>query len=143
MPFLFKDRRRFEMPITRLTALEIFSQARDLQIAVSGELPKHGGKRAFGITRGPGHNFKPLLSSQPVFDGLEPAVDAIRSALEDILEAATAVLADSSSLAAGIMNPDNRPEEEMEGVLTPGLIERICEELRKTQVASTFQMEEG
>ena len=73
-----------ERMITRLTALEIFSNPRDIQITIGQEEGKYG----LGIFRGPGHDFKPLVSTTDCpLESFEEAVTIIREALEAVCKA--------------------------------------------------------
>jgi len=71
--------------ITMGTALEIFTNPRDLQVTIAQEL-NGGGKFGFGIFRGPGHGFKPLLTSAFFAEALEEAVQAVRGVLETTVQ---------------------------------------------------------
>ncbi len=84
------------MGISMITALEIFTNPGDLKIAIGQE--KEGSKFAIGIFRGPGHNFRPMLTSQPFAEKLEDAVKAIKGILESIREDLTKDFANGKSL---------------------------------------------
>lgn len=120
-----------------ITALEIFTNPGDLEITIGQE--KEGAKFSIGIFRGPGHNFKPMLTSQPFAEKLEDAVKAIQGTLESIHEALTKDFADRKSLPSQYLNPDSR-EIDQSKILNPDLISRILDELRQHQVASTYKM---
>jgi hypothetical protein len=125
------------MGIGMFTALEIFTNPGDLEITIGQE--KVGAKFAIGIFRGPGHNFRPILTSQPFAEKLEDAVEAIRGTLESIREALTKDFADRKSLPSQYLNPD-RQEIDPSKVLNQDLIRRILEELRAHGKASTCKM---
>ncbi len=120
-----------------ITALEIFTNPSDLEITIEQE--KEGAKFAVGIFRGPGHNFKPMLTSQPFAEKLEDAVETIKRTLESIHEALTKDFADRKSLPSQYLNPDGL-EIDQSKVLNPKLIARILNELRQHRVASTYKM---
>jgi len=119
------------------TALEIFTNPGDLEITIRQE--KEGAKFTIGIFRGPGHNFKPMLTSQPFAGKLEDAVEAIKRTLESIHEVMTKDLADQKSLTSQYLNPDGLVVDQSK-VLNLDLIARILDELRQHKVASTYKM---
>jgi hypothetical protein len=123
-----------------ITALEIFTNPADLEIIIGQD--KEGAKFAVGIFRGPGHNFKPMLTSQPFAEKLEDAVEAIKRTLELIHEVLTKDCEDRKSLpslSSQCLNPDGL-EIDLFEVLNLELITRILEELRRHRVASTYKM---
>ncbi|MEX0930500.1 MAG: hypothetical protein WDZ79_02350 [Candidatus Paceibacterota bacterium] len=125
------------MGISLQTALEIFTNPGDLVITLGQE--EEGTKFAIGIFRGPGHNFKPMLTSQPFAEKHEDAVEAIREILESIREAMTKYFADRKSIPSRYLNPDGL-EIDQSKVLNPELIARILDELRQHRGASTRKM---
>lgn len=120
-----------------LTALEIFTNPDDLEITIGQE--KEGAKFTIGIFRGPGHNFKPMLTSQPFAEKLEDAVEVIKGILESIREAIAKDFANRKSLPSQYLNPDGL-EIDQSKVLNLDLIARILDELRQHKVASTYKM---
>lgn len=124
------------MGISMITALEIFTNPGDLKIAIGQE--EEGSKFAIGIFRGPGHNFKPMLTSQPFAEKLEDAVEAIKEILESIREDLTNDFANVKSLLSQCLNPDGLGIDQSK-VLNPDLIARILEELRQHKVARTYK----
>ena len=120
-----------------ITALEIFTNPGDLEITIGQE--KEGAKFAIGIFRGPGHNFKQMLTSQPFAETQEDAIEAIKGVLESIHEAMTKEFADRKSLPSQYFNPDGQ-EIDQAKVLNPDLISRILDELRQHRVAGTYKM---
>jgi hypothetical protein len=125
------------MGISMITALEIFTNPADLEITIGQE--KEGAKFSIGIFRGPGHNFKPMLTSQPFAETQEDAIEAIEGILEPIHEAMTKDFADRKSLSSQYLNPDGL-EIDQSKVLNPELITRILDELRRHRVASTYKI---
>jgi len=123
--------------ITMLSALEIFNNPADIEIIVSEE--KVSGKFAIGIFRGPGHNFKPILTSQPFAETKEDAVKEVDIILRSIHEVVTKEFENKESFASHYLNPDNK-ELDQAKVLNLGLISRILDELRQHQEVSTFTM---
>jgi hypothetical protein len=70
------------MSLSRLTALEICTNPTDLEFQVA----ESKGKHAIMITRGPGHRFKLLLTTEAVFESRTVAVSTIRSVLDVALK---------------------------------------------------------
>ena len=125
------------MGISLLTALEIFTNPGDLEITIGQE--REGAKFAIGIFRGPGHNFKPMLTSQPFAETQEDAIGAIKGTLDSIHEAMTKDFADRKSLPSQYLNP-NGEEIDQSKVLNPDLIAQVLDELRRHRVANTYKM---
>lgn len=123
--------------ISRATALEIFTNPTDLEFTISQE--EGGRKFAVGIYRGPGHNYKPMLTSEPFAKTLDEAVETVKVILEAIVKTETEGLNDQRSLVTQILNPDNRPVDQSK-VLNAELIARIVDELRLHKKASTWEM---
>ena len=125
------------MGISMLTALEIFTNPHDLEISIGQE--KEGAKFAIGIFRGPGHNFKCMLTSQPFAETREDAIKAIEGTLQTVHEAVTREFKNSGSLASQYLNPDGQ-EINQSKVLNQNLIARILEELRAHGKTSTCKI---
>ena len=124
--------------IDKITALEIFSNPRDLEIFVGKD--RDSGKFAVCIFRGPGHDFKPLITSKPFAETLESVITKTEEILEIILQISTDEFCNKESLIARILNPDGQDTDQFD-VLDHDLIVRIIEELRQHQVASTYKMQ--
>ncbi|MEI8337712.1 MAG: hypothetical protein WCF92_01020 [bacterium] len=120
-----------------ITALEIFTNPNDLEIIIGQK--KAGDKFEIGFFRGPGHRFKPMLTSEPFAEKLEDAVEAIKGILESICEALTKEFSDQKSLPSQYLNPEGHKINQSK-VLNTDLINRILEELRQHKVASTYKM---
>jgi len=128
------------MGITRLTALEIFTNPNDLRLSVVREEGKgESGKYAILITRGPGHSFKLLLSSQPFAATVDEAARDIGEILEFIRQNATKDLERPDDGLAQFLNPGGQPVDQSR-VLNEELIDRILIELRAHRFADTCQM---
>jgi len=123
--------------ISRLIALEIFTNPSDLEIIIGQE--KSSGKYAIAIMRGPGHNFKMMLDSEPFAENFEDALKTAREILEIIQQAITKELKDPENLVIQILNLDKQAIDQSK-VLNPDLINRIVDELRKHKIASTYKM---
>lgn len=119
--------------IRRVTAFEIFTNPHDLEFRI----PEVDGKWAIIITRGPGHRFRMMLSSEPVFPNKKEAVDGVRNTLDLVRQACTQELSDPSSFAAQRMNPDNKSLEEAI-VLTAAMQEHIIQDLQEKNASSTY-----
>ena len=125
------------MGISMITALEIFTNPGDLEITIGQE--KGGGKFAIGIFRGPGHNYKSVLTSQPFAETQEDAIKAVEETLQTVHEAITKESENRGSLASQYLNPDGQ-EIDQSKVLNQELIARILGEIRQLQKASTCKM---
>lgn len=125
------------MGLRIITTLEIFTNPGDLEITIGQE--KEEEKFAIGIFRGPDHNFKPMLTSQPFFETREDAIKVVEGILQTVHEAATKEFKDSRSLASQYLNP-NGQEIDQSRVLNQGLIGRIIEELRAHGKVSTCKI---
>lgn len=104
------------------SVLEIYSNPADLQIFVGEDAETK--EWGFAITRGPGHNFKPILSSQPFAKTLAEVVDGVRTLLQNVC----------------IMVEKETFPGDPSTCLTPELINRIGEDLLRNKVANTFEM---
>jgi hypothetical protein len=125
------------MGIDMITALEIFTNPGDLEITVGQE--KEGTKFAIGIFRGPGHNYKPMLTSQPFAETQEDAIKAVEGTLHTVYEAIIKEFENRDSLASQYLNPDGRKIDQL-NILSKELIVRILDELRQHGKASTCKM---
>lgn len=125
------------MGISIITALEIFTNPGDLEITIGQE--NEGSKFAFGIFRGPGHNFKPMLTSQPFAETQEDAIKTVEGILQTVHEAIAKEFKDSGSPASQYLNPDGQ-EIDQSKVLNQELITRILEELRAHGKESTCKI---
>lgn len=124
--------------ISRITALEIFSQPDDLEFVIF----EKGGLFGFLITRGPGHNFKLIISTSPYAADLAQAIRGVDTTLEHVCSYATAEVGNSGSLVAAFMNPDNRPVDDANG-LSALYRERIIADLTSKRTASTYTYKKG
>ncbi len=125
------------MGISALTGLEIFTQPDDLEFSVPKA--KVGGKFGILITRGPGHNFKLLVSGDPILDTREAAIEIIKGGLQDILIKSEQTLTNPSDFLRGLINPENLPLAQM-NVLTQERIDWIIKELAAHGIASTYKL---
>jgi len=87
------------MGLTRLTVLEIYTNPADLEFQIA----ESGGKYAVMVTRGPGHRFKLLLTTEAVFEKREIAIDSIRA----VLDAALSEGKQAFSEQTGALNQEN------------------------------------
>jgi len=126
--------------ITRLSALEIFSNPKDLEIIIAHgkETKKYG----FLISRGPGHNFKIILEAKPFSEKPEEVVDTIKQLLEGIQKITKEDLKNKDNLITQILNPDGEELDES-NILNQELIDRIIKELQNKKIASTYKMFKG
>jgi hypothetical protein len=107
------------MSVTLLTAYEMVHNRTDLMF-IAGEHKTEQGKFAFCITRGPGHRYKPLLSSKFEFESQESAADAVQEILTAVVEAV-----------------EERLGKNRDGALTAEDCQVIMEALRRTGSVET------
>lgn len=119
--------------ISLFSALEIFTQPDDLQFSIG----EQAGKWGLAITRGPGHDYKLIITSQPVLESREAAANAIKTLLTDICTAATSELNKPKSMLAALANPDGLPIDDAH-MLSGEYRERIFNDLMEHGVAQTF-----
>jgi hypothetical protein len=123
--------------IARMSACEIYANPYDISIFI-GEGRDMPGKYGFMISRGPGHNYKPILSAAPVFRGEEEAIVYIKAILESIVKSATELLEKPGDFMSQIwadMMKDAKPEE----LLNQEVIERIITQLKATKNVDTHE----
>ena len=128
--------------ITMSTALEVFTNPYDLFISIGQE--KDGGKYVFVIMRGPGHDFKPLISTTPFFGSAEDAVKALELNLNLMSMAARTAFANKKGdMEILLLLADHGLSGGIDesNVLNPDLIKRIGVELRERRVAKTYEMQ--
>lgn len=125
------------MGISMTTALEIFANPGDLEITIGQETEE--AKFAIGIFRGPGHHFRPLVTSQPFAETKEEAIKAVEGILRTVQEAITKELDSRDNLTSQYLNPDGW-EMDQSKVLNLDLISRILDALRQHGVASTNKL---
>ena len=119
--------------ISRISALEIFTRPDDLYVSVGGE----GRAFSFLIGRGPGHNHKVIVSTDPAFESKGTAIEYVRQFLIGICDIMKKEVTNSDNLVAKISNPGNLPESEMDHILTPAIIDRIITDLKEKNHAET------
>lgn len=112
------DQRTYNMA-TFLTLLEIYSNPNDLQF----QIPRKDDKSAIMISRGPGHNFKLLLSSEYVFNSLNDAVNTIKTILDTVIKEC------SDGFVCSKIN---------DRVLTEKDVQRILSELKEGRISVTY-----
>lgn len=126
------------MGLNLLIALEVANQYRDLCISVfkDDSSDKHG----FLISRGPGHNFKPLLSTNACFENKQSVIEATGNLLEAIVRITKNEIGENSQdIPAAIINPGNQPLEKLD-ILNQERIEQIIKALKVENVANTWEM---
>lgn len=124
------------MTISVITAFEIYTNPFDLKLLIVKEID--GAKYSIFVLRGPGHNFKPLLTTQPFTEELEFAVEVVKETLESINKAVTERFADRNIFPSLVLNPDGL-EIDMSMVLNPDLISRIVADLQRNGAAHTYK----
>ena len=116
-----------------LTAMEIFTNPHDLLIVIGQ--PKENGNYVFEICRGPGHDYKILLNTTPVFTKKEEVVKKIGEILTVIQEACKEELEDKKSVFHPIFGPIDLAK-----VLNAEIIEHIIKELENKSFINTCEI---
>ena len=119
-----------------IDALEIFTHPKDLHILV-GKMKDRSGW-GMSLCRGPGHDFKPLVSSRKGLPSREKLIKLVRQVLESVVNVGEKELSDDKSLVGRLCNPENVPVEEAD-VLRQEDVERICESLCSSDEVKTYQ----
>ena len=125
------------MGMSMITAMEIFTNPHDLEIIIGQE--KSGGKFAIGIFRGPGHSYRPLVTSHMCAETVKDAVETVQGILEMIEQVMAKEVLNRDSVAFQYLNPEGQ-EIDQSKVLNPDLIGSIVRELEQHQKASTYKM---
>ncbi len=122
--------------MTRLTALEIITNPRDIHIIVGEKDSKFG----FAIMRGPGHGYKLLLDTDGhPFETKQTAIECISSLLKAAWDDTSKQLVDPKSPTGSIVNADQLSLTEM-CLLNPGCFSKITESLTATGVVNTWEL---
>ncbi len=122
--------------LSLLTALEIFTNPGDLEIKIGRDLSS--GKFSLGIFRGPGHNFKAMVTWDPFAETSQVAIEAVEEILTISRREITKQFRDKKSLPSEFLNPSGKKIDQTK-VLSPEVIAWILAELRQKQVASTYE----
>lgn len=88
--------------MTRLTAYEIASNPDDIVVTHAG--PDANGKYSGWITRGEEHNYKPLLSSNAVYDSAQAADNAMEQVVVQIKKFVEKDLAEPGNPIAALLS---------------------------------------
>lgn len=123
------------MGLSAVTVLEIYTNPEDLEFAIGED--EESGKWSLAVTRGPGHHFKLLLSADDTLGSKNEAIEQVSLLLKTVREEGRRVLTDPENLIGKIVNPKGLAPEDME-VLTGEQSERVLEELRSSNVSSTY-----
>jgi hypothetical protein len=124
-----------------ITAVEIFTNPTDLYFSIAKG--KTGG-HLLAISRGPGHNFKLLLTrDEPGFESKELAIGAVRDILTNVRKHILKILKeDPDDLLSGFINPDGLSVDEMSAhtdALTLERIDQVVSDLEIGGVAVTYE----
>lgn len=122
--------------ISASTALEINNHPDDLQVSIFNE--KESDKYGIIVSRGPGHNYKLLISTSPFAGTIEQAIVEVKNLLTGIHSWATKELSDKDSVITQIINPSGQVD--VSQTLNHDLIDRILGELLEHRVADTSRM---
>ena len=125
------------MGVSMITAIEIFTNAYHREIIIGQE--KNGGKFSIGIFRGPGHSYKPLVTSQMCAETVKDAVETVQGILGMIEQVMAKEVLNRDSVPFQYLNPEGQ-EIDQPKVLNPDLIGSIVRELERHQKASTYKM---
>ena len=121
-----------------ISELEIFTNPTDLLVVVSPH--KDTKKYGIAICRGPGHNYKFLLTTDTFpFKTVEEAIETVKKTLEKIRKSAQDELESKDSLIASIFNPSGEKVDQSR-VLNESHISWIVTELREKKEADTSKM---
>jgi hypothetical protein len=129
------------MGLCRLEAFEIFGNPMDLSIYVARCKSE---KFALAITRGPGHNFKPLVDSNDAFLDRESAVQYVEAILTACVEEGMKTVVSEAEIktcgifCAGMYGTKENPPVKG-AVLDADLIKEIGKKLRETGEAGTYK----
>jgi hypothetical protein len=123
------------MGISLITCLEIFTNPNDLEMSVGQD--QASGKYAFCIGRGPEHDFKILVSTSPFATTLDEAITSVKETLQAIQQGITRDLEDKNSLPSQFCNPRGETIDQLK-IFNEDLIEKIVNDLKQNQVASTY-----
>ena len=123
--------------ITMSTMLEINGNPEDLYIEI-GKTTING-TYAFTISRGPGHSFKPLISTTPVFKTSDDAVKEISDLLHMVHTKAITQLAKKNDLLTSIVNPNDAPVD-ISKTLNSERIKKILDDLRLHHFSATYKV---
>lgn len=121
--------------ISLTTALEIYSNPSDLFLSFSK--PTLENKFGVVITRGPGHDFKPLISSNFYLTSDDQGILDMQRLLEACRNGSITALTTKTNPIGQILNPDNLPADKLCG-MSEEQIQRILSELREHRQASTY-----
>lgn len=124
--------------ISAVTALEINNHPDDLQVSIYNVNEKGSSNYGFIVCRGPGHNYKLLVTTTPFASTIAQAVDEVKNLLTGVHSWATKELSDKDSPITQIVNPGG--EVDASQTLNPDLIDKILAELLQNQVADTHRM---
>jgi hypothetical protein len=122
------------MGITLLTAMEIYTNPADLMVSIN----EHQGKHGFLLGRGPGHYGKIMVECTPYFGTRQETIEYVKDLLTTLCSKVSEDLTKPDSLAAQLINPENKPIEELAG-LSPSFIEKIVADLAAGKIAKTFE----
>jgi hypothetical protein len=118
--------------VTLGTMMEIFTNPSDIVVLI------HQSEDRFGVifSRGKGHKYKQLLSSQPDFNSVEAAVDSVKGVFAMILEECEREIMDPLGFYGSLLNPNVLPTADLP-VLSQAMVDSILVDLRQTQYVDT------
>lgn len=133
--------------MTIISALEIFSNPYDLEFIVGENTDKKDGTFSLMLTRGPGHNFKVMITGEG-YKSKDDAVETIKKILDSCIEKGEEVFFgkksstdDVGQLLKTVGNSKDCKKEDAKNALTKSMIEKIVSNLKEKEVASTYTKE--
>lgn len=113
-----------------MTALEMYNHPGDLYFGIVRGIVDHN-KWGILITRGPGHHFKLLVTSEPVFESALDAANDLKDLLDQIQSIAEGSLKNPSDSSSGLIVAicsGRQPRTEL-NCLSKTLIDRIMQDV--------------
>ena len=133
--------------MTLRSALEIFSNPFDLEFMIGEDQGKKDGTFCLALTRGPGHNFKPVLTGEG-YKSKDDAIETFKKVLDICVEKGEEVFFGKKSstdtvgkLLKTVGNPSDTKKEEAKNALTNDMVEKIIYDLKEKEVVSTYTKE--
>jgi hypothetical protein len=123
------------MGLGRLTALEIFAHPTDLMFVIG----EKDGKFGILLTRGPGHDYKFLISSRMIIETRDKAVEALCNILDATIEEGQRTYASSDDVGK-ILNPDKAPVEKFPALTKP-FADQIKSLLKTSDKVETYLLD--
>ena len=124
------------MSLSVITCLEIYTNPKDLEINIVKDTETQ--KYAFLVCRGPGHNYKAMLTTLPFTSDFDNAIEAVQIILEGALEVGRTFNLDDDMPEAKTLKSFADKIETAE-VLNLDIMEKIISELREKTTVCTHK----